>query len=136
MTQLGIFYNDDMLAEANIDPASLATWDGFLAAVKTLKAAGETPLVVGGADKWPLMFYWSSLSLRSGGSKAFQSALAGEGDGFASAPFVRAGELFSQLVELEPFQPGYMGTKYGQSAGQFGDGEGAMMVVPISFSTA
>ena len=130
MTQLGVFYSKDKLAAAKVDPESLTAWDGFLKAVEMLKAAGETPLIVGGADKWPLMFYWSGLSLQSGGSEAFTTALAGEGDGFAAAPFVRAGELFQSLVKLEPFQAGFMGTKYGQSAGQFGDGKAAMMVVP------
>lgn len=130
MTQLGVFHNKDKLAAANVDPDTLSTWDGFMAAVAALKAAGEVPLVVGGADKWPLMFYWSGLSLQLGGSMAFTQALSGEGDGFASAPFVRAGELFQELVALDPFQPGFLGTKYGQSAGQFGDGKGAMMVVP------
>ncbi|WP_309085490.1 extracellular solute-binding protein [Chelativorans sp.] len=129
MTQVGIFYNKDMLGAANVDPASLATWDGFLKAIETLKAAGTTPLVVGGADKWPLMFYWSGLALRAGGSAAFEAAVAQEGEGFAAAPFVRAGELFQQLTALEPFQSGYMGTKYGASVGQFGDGKGAMMLV-------
>ena len=34
-------------------------------AVKTLKAAGVTPIVVGGADKWPLHFYWTHLAVRN-----------------------------------------------------------------------
>ena len=38
---------------------TIKTWDDLLAAVKKLKAAGITPLVVGGADKWPLHFYWT-----------------------------------------------------------------------------
>jgi len=129
MTQVGLFYNKDLLEQGGVDPASLSTWDGFLAGIATLKQKGITPLLVGGADKWPMMFYWSSLSLRAGGSEAFKVALAQEGDGFASAPFVRAGELLQQLVATEPFQPGYMATKYAAAAGMLGDGKGAMMLI-------
>lgn len=32
------FYNTDMLSKANVDPASLSTWDGVLAAARALKA--------------------------------------------------------------------------------------------------
>ena len=34
-----------------------ATWTEFLAAVSTLKAAGITPIAIGGKDKWPGHFY-------------------------------------------------------------------------------
>ena len=34
-----------------------------------------------------------------------------------------------ELVALEPFQPGFMGTKYAASAGMFGDGKAAMMLI-------
>ena len=40
---IGIYYNMAMFAEAGIDPFP-ATWDEFLAACETLKAAGITPL--------------------------------------------------------------------------------------------
>jgi raffinose/stachyose/melibiose transport system substrate-binding protein len=32
-------------------------------------------------------------------------------------------------VDLKPFQPGFLGVTYPQSAGQFGDGKGAMMLM-------
>ena len=41
------FYNKDMLTEAGVDPAGLATWDGVLAAARQLKAKKvvEFPLI-------------------------------------------------------------------------------------------
>ena len=128
-TQVGFFYNKGLLAKAGVDASAIRTWDDLLAAVKKLQAAGITPLVVGGADKWPLHFYWSHLAIRLGGRAAFESAMAGQGAGFASPTFVRAGELFKQLADLKPFQAGYLGASYPQSAGQFGDGKGAMMLM-------
>lgn len=128
-SQVVFFYNKDLFAKANVDAGAIKTWDDLLGAVKKLQAAGITPIVAGGADKWPLHFYWSHLAIRVGGKAAFEAASAGQGKGFADDTFVRAGELFKQLVDLKPFQPGFLGATWPQSAGQFGDGKGAMMLM-------
>jgi raffinose/stachyose/melibiose transport system substrate-binding protein len=126
--QVGFFYNKDLFAKAGVDAGSIKTWDDLLGAVKKFKAAGITPIIAGGGDKWPLHFYWSHLALRLGGKDAFESAMRGEGKGFASDTFVQAGVLFQQLTDLKPFQPGYLGSTFPQSSGQFGDGKGAMVL--------
>ncbi|MGJ4932210.1 extracellular solute-binding protein [Bradyrhizobium sp. HKCCYLS2038] len=126
LSQVGFVCNKDLMAKAKVDPAAIKTWDDLLAAVKTLKAAGVTPIVVGGADKWPLHFYWTHLAVRVGGKPAFEAALRGENGGFAGDVFQRSGELFKQLVDLQPFQSGFLGSKYSPSVGYFGDGKAAM----------
>ncbi|MET0527960.1 MAG: extracellular solute-binding protein, partial [Microvirga sp.] len=128
-SQVGFFYNKDVFAKAGVDANAIKTWDDLLEAVKKFQAAGIVPIVTGGADKWPIHFYWSHLAMRIGGKDAFEAALKGEGTGFASPTFVRSGELFKQLVDLKPFQAGFLGVTYPQSAGQFGDGKGAMMLM-------
>jgi raffinose/stachyose/melibiose transport system substrate-binding protein len=128
MSLVGFFYNKDLFAKAGVDGAAIRTWDDLLGAVKKLRDAGITPVVVGGADKWPLSLYWSHLAMRVGGKPALDAAKRGEGKGFASDTFVRSGELFKQLVDLKPFQPGFMGANNAQASGQFGDGKGAMIL--------
>jgi raffinose/stachyose/melibiose transport system substrate-binding protein len=128
-SQVGFFYNKDLFAKASVDATTIKSWDDLLGAVKKLQAAGITPIITGGADKWPLHFYWSHLAIRIGGKDAFEAALRGEGKGFADTTFIKAGETFKQLVDLKPFQPGFLGVTYPQSAGQFGDGKGAMMLM-------
>jgi raffinose/stachyose/melibiose transport system substrate-binding protein len=96
--------------------------------VKTLKAAGITPLATGGGDKWPLSLIWSYLSLREGGKPAFDSALAGKDGGFAGPAFVKASADFKQLADLQPFQAGYLGAKNQAAIGLFADGRTAMTV--------
>lgn len=128
-SQVGFFYNKDLFAKAGVDAGAIKTWDDLLGAVRKFKDAGITPIVAGGGDKWPLHFYWSHLAIRIGGKGAFDAAMRGEGKGFASDTFVRAGELFKQLADLKPFQPGYLGVTFPQSAGQFGDGKGAMVLM-------
>ena len=128
-SQVGFFYNKDLFAKAGVDASSIKTWDDLLGAVKKFQAAGITPIIAGGGDKWPLHFYWSHLAIRIGGKPAFDAALRGEGKGFASDTFVRAGEMLKQLADLKPFQPGYLGATFPQSSGQFGDGKGAMVLM-------
>lgn len=125
LSNVSILYNKDLLAKANVDPATLQTWDGFVAAIKSLKAAGITPLIVGGGDKWPMHFFYSYLLMRAGGSEVLATAESAK-DGFKAAPFVEAGKRLKELADLQPFQEGWLGTKYLPSQGMFGDGKGAM----------
>ena len=126
ITEVGFFYNKELFAKAGLDAGKIKTWDDLLGAVKALKGAGITPITVGGADKWPVSFYWSYLSLRQGGKPAFEAAMKGEAGGFAGEDFVKAGELFKQLVDLQPFQNGFLGSKHLPAIGQFADGKAAM----------
>jgi raffinose/stachyose/melibiose transport system substrate-binding protein len=125
-SQVGFFYNKELMAKAGVDGAAIKTWDDLLDAVKKLKTAGITPLMVGGADKWPIHFYWTYLAVRTGGKQAFEAALRGENGGFAGETFVKSGQLFKQLVDLQPFQNGFLGFKNPQALGAFGDGKAAM----------
>lgn len=129
MSQIGFYHNKALFAKAGVDAEAIRTWDHFLGAVKKLKAAGITPIVAGGGDKWPLHFYWTHLALRLGGKPAFDAAMRGEAGGFSNPLFVRAGELFKQLVDLKPFQGGFLGVNGPSSYGQFGDGKGAMTLM-------
>lgn len=127
-SQVGFFYNRALFAQAGVDGEAIKTWDDLLGAVRKLKAANIVPITAGGADKWPLHFYWTHLAIRIGGRPAIEEAMSGKGKGFAADTFVRAGELFKQLVDLQPFQPGVLGATYPQSSGQFGDGKAAMVL--------
>jgi raffinose/stachyose/melibiose transport system substrate-binding protein len=125
--------NKELMAKGGVDPSKVKTWDDLLDAVKKLKAAGITPIVVGGADKWPLHFYWTNLAVRLGGKAGFEAALKGENGGFAGETFLKSGELFKQLVDLQPFQTGFLGFKNPQAVGSFGDGKAAMILAISSF---
>lgn len=129
MSQVGFYYNKALFAKAGVDAEAIKVWPQFLEAVKKLKAAGIVPIVAGGADKWPLHFYWTHLALRIGGKPAFEAAQRGEAGGFAGPVFVKAGERFKELVDLKPFQPGFLGVNGPSSYGQFGDGRGAMTLM-------
>lgn len=124
--EVAFFYNKKLFEKAGVKAEAIKSWDDFLAAVKTLKAAGVTPLVVGAGEKWPMHFYYSYLVMRIGGEHALADAKAGKDGGFKNANFVEAGKRLRELAALEPFQPGYLQTSHAQSAGLFGDGKAAM----------
>lgn len=126
VAEVVLWYNKALFEQAGVDPESLETWDGFLAAVQKFKDAGITPLAVGGKDKWPAHFWWSKLVVRLAGQDGFNAAAAGEGDGFAGEDFVKAGEYFLQLAALEPWQEGFEAATYPDASGYFGDGRAAM----------
>ncbi len=123
---VGFWYNTALFKKAGIDEPP-ATWDDFLAAVEKLKAAGVTPIALGEKDKWPGMFWWANLSLRIAGADAMQQA--GEDGSFESEGFIEAGEELQRLIEMEPFQDGFMAAPWDGSGGEaatMGNGRAAM----------
>jgi raffinose/stachyose/melibiose transport system substrate-binding protein len=124
MGMIGFWYNKDLFAQAGID-APPATWSEFLDDVKTLKAAGITPIALGEGDKWPGMHMWAYLVTRLGGKANFEGALLRSGS-FTDEPFVEAGVMLQELVALEPFQDGFLGATYGDEATAMGNGKAAM----------
>lgn len=126
VSEVVLWYNKPLFAQAGVDPASMQTWEGFLAGVQKFKDAGITPIAVGAKDKWPAHFWWSKLVVRLAGKDGFEAAARGEGDGFAGEDFVKAGEYFLQLAQLDPWQQGFLAASYGDASGLFGDGKAAM----------
>ena len=124
--EVAFYYNKKLFDKAGVKAEDIKTWDDFLGAVKKLKAAGITPIVVGGGEKWPMHFYYSYLVMRIGGEHALADAKAGKDGGFKNPTFVEAGKRLRELAALEPFQPGYLSTKHAESSGMFGDGKAAM----------
>ena len=123
---VGVWYRKSLFEKAGID-APPATWDEFLADIDTLKQAGVTPLAVGEKDKWPGMFWWANLSLRIAGKDAL--AQAGEDGSFDGPGFVKAGEELKRLIDLKPFQDGFLAAPWdgaGGEAAQIGNGRAAM----------
>jgi raffinose/stachyose/melibiose transport system substrate-binding protein len=128
VSQVGIFYNKALVEQAGVDVSTIATWDDFLAAVQQVKDAGITPIALGGADKWPVHFYWSYLAMRIAGQEGLSAARAGEAS-FADEPFIQAGEELKRLVDLEPFQEGFSAATYNDASAFFGNGNAAFHVM-------
>ncbi|MEU4874207.1 extracellular solute-binding protein [Streptomyces sp. NPDC021608] len=123
---IGFWYNKALFKQAGV-AGPPTTWSGFLDAVRKLKAAGITPLALAGKEKWPGMYYWAYLAMRTAGVDALRKA--GEDKDFTGDGFVRAGQHLQDLVDLQPFQKGYLGAAYSSPTGQaaaVGNGKAAM----------
>lgn len=112
---VGFWYNKRLFTKAGIT-APPATWAAFLEDVKKLKASGTTPIALAGKEKWPGHYYWAYLAMRIGGLPALQQA--GVDHDFTKPDFVAAGQQLKALVDLQPFQKGFLGAGYGTPDGQ------------------
>lgn len=121
---VGFWYNKDLFAQAGIAEPP-ATWEEFLTDAQKLKDAGITPIALAAGDKWPAMFYWAYLALRAGGQAAMEEAIA-TGD-WGGAAFIEAGEQLKRLIDLAPFQDGFLAGAYNRDqASTMGNGKAAM----------
>jgi raffinose/stachyose/melibiose transport system substrate-binding protein len=126
MGMVGFWYNKELFAKAGIT-APPATWAELLDDVSKLKAKGVVPIALAGKDKWPGHFYWSYLAVRIAGLDAFKQADASKS--WDNPDFVQAGVELKKLVDLQPFQKGFLGAEYGTPDGQaatVGNGKAAM----------
>jgi raffinose/stachyose/melibiose transport system substrate-binding protein len=121
---VGFWYNKALFKQAGIEEPP-ATWAGLLEDVKKLKAAGITPIALGGKDKWPGHYYWAYLAMRIGGRAAFENAYSRKGS-FADQPFVDAGVRLQELADLQPFQTGFLNASYSDQMELMANGKAAM----------
>ena len=62
---------------------------------------------------------------RIGGQEAFEQAYTRQG-AFTDESFVQAGQRLKELVDLDPFQTGFLGAAYPEQQALMGNGEAAM----------
>ncbi|MEU5047036.1 extracellular solute-binding protein [Streptomyces griseorubiginosus] len=115
MGMIGFWYNKKLFKQAGVSEPP-TTWGGFLEAVSKLKAKNITPIALAGKEKWPGMYYWAYLAMRTAGIAALQKA--SEDKDFTGAGFVEAGRHLKELVDLQPFQKGFLNAAYSTPTGQ------------------
>src|SRR6266403_2404766 len=119
------WYNKELCQKAGVDPTKIKQWEDLLEAVKKCKAAGVTPISVGGGDKWPLHFYPTFLMMRILGKEGMQAVYEDKNGGFTSPEVLKAFQLYKEFAALQPFQKGYLSNTYAEAAGTFHDGKAA-----------
>jgi raffinose/stachyose/melibiose transport system substrate-binding protein len=120
-----LFYNKELCQKAGVDPTQIHYWEDLIEAVKKCKAAGITPMAVGGKDKWPLHFYTALLMMRILGKDGMQAVIEDKNGGFTNPEVLKAFQLYKDFTMLEPFQKGYLANSYPEAAGTFHDGKTA-----------
>ena len=124
---VGFWYRTDLFAKAGISSPP-ATMTDLLADITKLKAAGITPMTVGGKDKWPDAFYWENFVLKECPKATITAGIAAAK--FTDPCFVKAGDDLKTLLDAKPFNTGFLATPAqqgaGSSAGLVANGKAAM----------
>ncbi|WP_351222383.1 extracellular solute-binding protein [Streptomyces sp. NPDC002133] len=105
-----MFHNKKVLADAGITPPK--TWDELLAAVKTLKGKGVTPIALGGGDKWPTQMWYQYVYDRVAGPELFQKAMTGDKSAWESADSKKALSMIRELVDAGAFGTNFDSVKF------------------------
>ncbi|MGJ6979954.1 ABC transporter substrate-binding protein [Aestuariimicrobium soli] len=110
----GIYYSKELFKKAGIDtpPTTMAELSD---AVTKLKAAGITPIALGGKDAWPAAHWYYLLALRACSQDVLTSKAMG-GD-FSDPCWTKAGEDLKAFADTKPFNEGFLTTSAQQGAG-------------------
>jgi len=124
---VGFWYNQELLKQAGYDDFP-TDWDAFLTMLDDLKQNNITPLALGFADRWPVMYYWVYLTIRIGGSDIYQKILQGE-ELFDNPAMVKAGEMMQVLYNGNYLQSTSIGDDFVTQSRYVGDGICAMQLM-------
>ena len=113
---VGFWYNKAQFADGRDHDARRRPGTSSWPTSTSSRTADITPIALGGKDKWPGMFWWAYLALRAGGSEAMQNAVA-TGD-WSGPAFVQAGTELKKLIDMEPFQEGFLAAPWDGAGGQ------------------
>jgi raffinose/stachyose/melibiose transport system substrate-binding protein len=121
-----LYYNPEMLKEQGIDPASLSTWEGFMAACQKFLNVGVTPIAFGDRDKWTGNHYFTHL-LHAILSKEEYDAIGLQtldprvtsAVKWTDPKATRAWRLYKDLADKKYFTSGYLSDNNDTAAGLF-----------------
>jgi|HubBroStandDraft_1064217.scaffolds.fasta_scaffold07808_3 raffinose/stachyose/melibiose transport system substrate-binding protein len=124
---VGFWYRTDLFQRAGISspPTTIAQLESD--DVK-LKAAGITPIALGGGSRWPDAFFWEYFAVRECSESVLQSSIKAIN---MNAPcFSKATTDLTAFMATNPFQGGFNATQAqtgaGSSAGLLANGKAAM----------
>lgn len=124
---VGVYYNKDVLKKADVDEPE--TWQEFTDSLKTLKDAGETPIMFGDAEKWPAVHVFGPVQGAHTDAKDVTNlALGNSGSDWGSKENVEAATELQDWAKKGYFNKDYLGTKDEPVAQRFAKGEGAYMI--------
>jgi raffinose/stachyose/melibiose transport system substrate-binding protein len=102
-------------------------WDELLAAVKAFRAAGITPMTVGGKEPWTIAMYNDIIAVRQAGAKACIAALGKTGD-WTNPDIIEGFNKLQQLVDAGAFEDGAAGVSRDESEVPFYEGKVPMYI--------
>lgn len=124
---VGVYYNKKVLADAGVKVPT--TWDEFTASLKTLKGDGQTPIMLGDAEKWPAIHVFGPVQgAHTAADQVKDLALGNAGGDWGSKTNLAAATELSDWAKEGYFNKDFLGTKDQPIAERFAKGEGAYMI--------
>jgi len=102
------------------------TWDEMLEAVRTIRKAGITPIALGQKDRWPGIYWYDILAMRTAGYAESNNALHYP-TLFVREPFVEAARMLVELSDLGAFSANAFEMGFNDMVDSFCRGEAAMI---------
>lgn len=102
---IGMFYRKDIFAKLHLTPP--ATFAQFTSDMQTIKAAGYTPISLGGQDYWLPMRFFDAL-LEYYGGNGYYTKLAERKVSYNSKPVVEAFTTMHSWTTQKYFTPGFL----------------------------
>jgi raffinose/stachyose/melibiose transport system substrate-binding protein len=122
-TGFQIYYNPEILEANGIETPQ--TWDEFVAAMDTLKAAGVTPIALGAIDGWPAEHWWMAFLVQRCGVETVYNAIEQNGATFTDDCFVQAAADLQALAQNQYVSAGATGEDYPTAQAVFLSGQAA-----------
>ncbi len=122
-----MLYNKAIFAELGLEIPN--NWPEFVAVVEKLSEAGyDTPIGLGGADKWPISHWQSMLFGRFATPAGIDNVMFGDGQ-WDEAPFVAAAKALQDMADQGYFGPNPIASGYPEVMDSFWRGD-----IPMTFT--
>jgi raffinose/stachyose/melibiose transport system substrate-binding protein len=124
---VGVYYNKKILKDAGVSEPK--TWDEFTKSLKAIKAKGQTPIMLGDAEKWPAIHVFGPVQgAYTDADEVTDLALGNKGAEWTDDDNVEAAKQLQTWAKDGYFNKDYLGTKDQPVAERFAKGEGAYMI--------
>lgn len=128
-TTLVLYYNKKLMDELGV--SAPATWEDIQAVISKANDQGIIPIALGGRERWQGDLLYNMLVARQN-ANAFDDAMNGQMK-FSDAPFLNAANQVAEMVNMNAFQTGFLGSAY-LDAQELFKNDKALMWVDGSFN--
>lgn len=130
--QVVLFYNEDILSENGIDPASILSWDDLMAACETLKANGVQPFEMGEMDDYRFGHLHSMLNYKTYGCEVAEQLGTREMT-YDSEEQIAIYDMIKEAVDAGYLGTNLLGNDDGQERSIFNTGGAAFLFMGTWF---
>ncbi|WP_098406282.1 ABC transporter substrate-binding protein [Paramicrobacterium agarici] len=124
---VGVFYSKSALKDAGVEVPE--TWDDFTSALKTVKDAGQTPLLLGNIEKWPAIHDFGLVQGALVPSDEIATlGFGNEGASWTTPENEKAASTLATWAKDGYFNEGVNGTDYDAAWQKLTDGSGTFLI--------